>query len=68
MTVTTRSLTQAAAIAGAGAGPILIGVQIDHPPMDSFLTDTEEWVVRCTAKALMAVLVLTARVAQPATR
>jgi hypothetical protein len=58
MTVTTRNLTQAAGIAAAAAGAIFIGVQINHPPMDSFLTDTDEWVVRCTAKAVMAALVL----------
>jgi hypothetical protein len=58
MTVTTRSLTQAAGIAAAAAGAIFIGVQINHPPMDSFLTDTDEWVIRCSAKAVMTVLAL----------
>jgi peptidyl-tRNA hydrolase len=58
MTVTPRKLTQAAGIAAAVAGAIFISVQINHPPMDSFLTDTNEWVVRCTAKAVMAALAL----------
>jgi hypothetical protein len=58
MTVTTRTLTQAAGIAAAAAGAIFIAVQINHPPFDSFLTDTNEWVVRCTAKAVMTALAL----------
>lgn len=58
MTVTTRSLTRAAAVCAAAAGAIFITVQINHPPSDSFLTDTHEWVVRGMAKAVMAVLAL----------
>src|SRR3954453_14519792 len=58
MTVTTRNLTQAAAVAAVAAGAIFIGVQINHPPMGTFLTDTDEWVVRCLAKAVMCVLAL----------
>jgi hypothetical protein len=58
MNITTRNLTQAAGLAAAAAGAIFIAVQINHPPMDSFLTDTNEWVVRCTAKAVMAALAL----------
>ncbi len=58
MNITTRNLTQAAGLAAAAAGAIFIAVQINHPPMDSFLTDTTEWVVRCTAKAVMAALAL----------
>jgi len=58
MTVTTRNLTQAAAVAAVAAGAIFIGVQINHPPMGTFLTDTHEWVVRCLAKAVMCVLAL----------
>jgi len=58
MTITTRNLTQAAGIAAAAAGAIFIAVQINHPPMGSFLTDTDEWVVRCIAKSVMCVLAL----------
>jgi hypothetical protein len=58
MTVTTTNLTRAAAVAAALAGAIFIGVQINHPPMDTFLTDTNEWVIRCTAKLVMAALAL----------
>ena len=58
MTVTTTNLTRAAAVAAAVAGAIFIGVQINHPPMDTFLTDTNEWVIRCTAKLVMAALAL----------
>jgi hypothetical protein len=58
MTVTTRNLTRAAAVCAAAAGAIFIAVQINHPPTDSFLTDTNEWVIRCTAKAVMGALAL----------
>lgn len=58
MTVTTRNLTQAAVVCDAAAGAIFIAVQIKHPPTDSFLTDTHEWVLRCTAKAVMGALAL----------
>jgi hypothetical protein len=58
MTVTTRSLTQAAGIAAAAAGAIFIAVQINHPGMNSFLTDTDGWVIRCIAKAFMCALAL----------
>src|SRR5262245_15507866 len=58
MTVTTRNLTQAAGIAAAAAGAIFIAVQINHPASDVFLTDTNEWVLRCTAKAVSTVLAL----------
>ena len=58
MTVTTTSLTKAAGIAAAVAGAIFIAVQINHPGMDSFLTDTNDWVVRCIAKAFMCALAL----------
>jgi hypothetical protein len=58
MTVTTSNLLRAAGVAAAVAGAIFIGVQINHPPMDSFLTDTNEWVIRCAAKLVMAALAL----------
>jgi hypothetical protein len=58
MTITHANLTRSAGVAAAVAGAIFIGVQINHPPMDSFLTDTDEWVIRCSAKAVMAALAL----------
>lgn len=56
MAITTTSLTKAAGIAAATAGAIFIAVQINHPGIGTFVTDTNEWVVRCTAKAVMCVL------------
>jgi hypothetical protein len=58
MTVTTSNLLRAAGVAAAVAGAIFIGVQINHPPADSFLTDTNEWVIRGTAKLVMTALAL----------
>jgi len=58
MNITANRLTAAAGLCAAAAGAIFIGVQINHPPMDSFLTDTNEWVVRCSAKAVMGALSL----------
>jgi hypothetical protein len=58
MAITTTTLTRAAGIAATAAGAIFITVQINHPPMGSFLTDTNEWVVRCSAKAVMCALAL----------
>lgn len=58
MTVTTRNLTRAAAVCAASAGAIFIAVQIKHPPTDSFLADTNEWVIRGSAKAIMGALAL----------
>ncbi len=58
MTVTTRNLTRATAVCASTAGAIFIAVQINHPPTDSFLTDTNEWVIRGSAKAVMGALAL----------
>jgi hypothetical protein len=58
MTVTTTGLTRAAGIAAATAGAIFIAVQINHPSFDTFVTDTNEWVIRCSAKAVMTALAL----------
>jgi|SRR5664279_2332903 len=58
MTVTTSNLLRAAGVAAAVAGAIFIGVQINHPPADSFLTDTNEWVIRGSAKVVMSALAL----------
>jgi hypothetical protein len=58
MNVTSTGLTKAAGIAAAAAGAIFIAVQINHPPTDSYLTQTDEWVVRSIAKAIMCGLAL----------
>jgi hypothetical protein len=58
MSVTTTGLTKAAGVAAATAGAIFIAVQIGHPPFDAYLTHTNEWVIRCSAKAVMTVLAL----------
>ena len=58
MTVTTTGLTKAAGLSAAAAGAIFIAVQINHPGMDTFLTDTNEWVLRCVAKVFMCALAL----------
>jgi hypothetical protein len=58
MTVTTTGLTKAAGIAAALAGIIFVAVQINHPAFDTYLTDTNEWVIRCSVKAVMTVLAL----------
>jgi len=58
MTVTTTGLTKATGIAAAVAGTMFIAVQIKHPAFDTYLTDTNEWVIRCSAKAVMTVLAL----------
>jgi hypothetical protein len=58
MTITTTGLTKAAGIAAAAAGAVFIAVQVNHPAFDTYLTDTNEWVARCAAKAVMCVLAL----------
>jgi hypothetical protein len=58
MTITTTKLTRPAGLAAVAAGLLFIGVQINHPPIDSFLTDTDEWVIRCSVKTVMAALAL----------
>ncbi len=58
MSVTTTGLTKAAGISAAVAGAIFITVQIGHPGFDTYLTDTHQWVIRCSAKAVMTVLAL----------
>jgi hypothetical protein len=58
MTITSSALTKAAGAAAVAAGAIFIGVQIGHPPSDSFTTETAQWVARSSAKAVMAVLAL----------
>ena len=58
MTVTTTGLTRAAGICAAVSGLIFILVQINHPPMLTSSVDTGEWVLRNTAKVVMAALAL----------
>ena len=58
MNVTATGLTKAAGAAAAVAGAIFIGVQINHPPMVVSSVDTTEWVLRNTAKVVMAALAL----------
>ena len=58
MTVTTTGLTKAAGISAAVAGLLFIAVQIKHPPMDVSSVTTTEWVVRQTAKTVMAAAAL----------
>jgi hypothetical protein len=58
MTITTTGLTRAAGISAAAAGLIFMAVQINHPAMDVSSVATTEWVVRNTAKVVMAALAL----------
>jgi hypothetical protein len=58
MNITASGLTRAAAAAAALAGSTFIAVQIGHPAMDTFTTETSEWVARCSAKAVMAALAI----------
>jgi hypothetical protein len=58
MNVTSSGLTRAAGAAAATAGAIFIAVQVNHPAGTAFDTETTEWVVRSTAKTVMAVLAL----------
>ena len=58
MTVSASRLTRAAGICAALAGLIFIVVQIKHPPMDVHTVTTTDWLVRSTAKAVMAALAL----------
>ena len=58
MTITATRLTRAAGICAAIAGLIFIAVQIKHPPMDVNSVTTTQWVVRSTAKVVMAALAL----------
>jgi len=58
MTITTTGLSRAAGLSAAAAGLIFIAVQINHPTMDVASVATTEWVVRNSAKVLMAALAL----------
>ncbi|HET7329124.1 MAG TPA: hypothetical protein VFJ14_17775 [Nocardioidaceae bacterium] len=58
MTITANGLTRAAGISAAAAGLIFIGVQINHPHLDTASITTSEVVIRNSLKVLMAVLAL----------
>lgn len=58
MTVTTRTLTRAAAVAAMAGGLLFIAVQIKHPLLDAPFTTTTEYAVRETAKIFMIVFSL----------
>lgn len=58
MNITSSGLFKAAGAAAATAGAIFISVQVNHPSITAFDTQTTEWVLRSSAKILMAVLAL----------
>lgn len=58
MTVTTTTLTRAAAVAAVVGGLLYIGVQINHPHLDLALVTTTEWKVRQSMKVGFAALSL----------
>lgn len=58
MSVTPTGLTRAAGVAAAIAGVIFVAVQVNHPPMEVSSVETTEWVVRNTAKVVMAACAL----------
>jgi len=58
MTVTTRTLTRAAAVAAMAGGLLFIAVQIKHPHLTADFVTTREYAFRETMKIVMAVLSL----------
>jgi hypothetical protein len=58
MTITTTRLTGAAGICATVAGAIFIGVQINHPHVDTTSITTTEVAIRNSLKVLMAALAL----------
>jgi hypothetical protein len=58
MSITPSKLTRAAGISAAVAGAIFIAVQIHHPAMNVSSVNTVDWIVRSTAKMVMAALAL----------
>jgi hypothetical protein len=58
MSITTSRLGQAAGVAAVVAGTIFVLVQINHPPMGVASVSTTDWLVRSTAKTVMAALAL----------
>jgi hypothetical protein len=57
-TINNTGLVKATGIAAAVAGALFIAVQIKHPGFDTYLAQTNDWVMRCSAKAVMTVLAL----------
>ena len=58
MSITPSKLTRSAGISAAVAGAIFIAVQIHHPAMNVSSVTTHDWLVRSTAKMVMAALAL----------
>src|SRR3954453_13468365 len=58
MTITSTTLFRAAAVAGASAGLIFVGVQINHPHLDATSITTTDVIARNSLKLLMAALAL----------
>jgi len=58
MTITTTTLTRAAAVSAMAGGLLFIAVQIKHPHLDATFAITTEYAVRETMKILMAILSL----------
>ena len=58
MSIPLNRLGQAAGTAAAVGGAIFVAVQINHPPMELATITTTDWVVRSTAKTVMAGLAL----------
>jgi len=58
ITITTTTLTRAAAVAAVGGGLLFLGVQIGHPHLDAAFATTPEYVVRQSMKIGFAALSL----------
>jgi hypothetical protein len=58
MTITTKSLYQAAGVSAATAGAIFVAVQVNHPHADIHSLVTTDLAIRETAKTVMAALAL----------
>jgi hypothetical protein len=58
MTVTTTTLTRGAGLAAVAGGLLFIGVQINHPHLDTAFVTTTEYAVREGVKILFAALSL----------
>ena len=58
MTITTTTLTRAAAVAAMAGGLLFIAVQVKHPLLDAPFTTTTEYAIREAMKIFMAVFSL----------
>ncbi len=58
MTITTPRLSRAAGLCAAMAGLIFIAVQVKHPALNVATVHSTQWMVRSTAKIVMAALAL----------